>query len=108
MFPQHFRTPLALLAATLLLGLSILGFLHAVVPHTHANEGAEHAELATGLHVTLGKKELVSVALELGSVLFVVLAFECLRAAPHAFRFAVAPPGIEPLRRGILAYRRFG
>lgn len=110
MFLSDYLRPLAIAACLALLIAPIVGFSHAVVAHTHAHahDQALHMELWEGLHSALTRKDLGVAILP---ALFILFALVPISRGVHT----VSTSGgvrealhTAALRRGIVAYRRFG
>ncbi len=107
MFLSKILRPISLAIFVALLLAPVIGFSHALVPHTHTHthDEALHMDIWAGLHGTLSRKDMVLPAIFFPLLLLVVVlyvSFGCSRT-----RHFSHPLG-SVLRRGILPHRKFG
>lgn len=100
---------LALILCFAILATPAMGFFHGLISHTHTHGNALHIELWEGLHSALTRKDLVDAVLT--PLVFFVLGFVVLvymNRLVRASAFSFSHSLVNLLRRGVLAYRRFG
>lgn len=104
---SRIRTWSVLIAVVAVLAAPILGFSHALVPHTHTHthDNALHTVIEHGLESSLSRKEFGVAALGSWVVLFALIPILVVNRIPP-FVYAT-PPHLRMLRRGIVPYRTF-
>lgn len=107
MFLNEILRPLAFAVCVAILLAPVIGFSHALIPHTHthAHNGALHLEIWEGLHGMLSRKDVALPLLFIPFFIFLIVAHGLL--SPKETQTFLHPLGTV-LRRGILPHRKFG